>query len=266
MENKTITFFVRAKDDTSSVVRSLCSIRRQGFQNYKVIVVSYREELSEKISNLYPDFKVFTEEGDKGFCMRFNTEIQNVDSDYCVIVNGDSVLTQHAAKAILLHDEDSVLFNLSRTGTAFKFEPIYGESDFKNPGTYFKKMPYLWGIAFKPSLIRKKKITLTGIGYPDQMLFVHQCVSASKKVGMHKGILLYKRWLQLEHEVTFAYFFHNRKTILRVIKNYKSKHRNLERSAFVERFVFPCLENYYTETRPLNKFAKLILVKRYLGI
>lgn len=244
--SKKITFIIRAKGNFNATCRCINSIKRQTVDSYKIMAFVYNETAFDNLQSLYPEVKFKLAKDDKNFKNKFNSLIHKIKTKYCMLVDSDSVLTPNAAETVLQHEEDLVIFNISKINTANKFEPYYSKFDLVDEASFMKQNQSVWAVAFRPDFISKNEIKLKGFRYPKQALFLLLCMSLSKTTAFHRECLVYKHIVTPGTPITVEFFQDNKNEIKRAMKGFTCKGNKEAKIQLIKNFLLADIEESYS--------------------
>lgn len=266
MSQPTITFIVKASTDESTVIRSINSIRRQNQNNCNIIAYTNKKALTKNIKEMYPDIKVIRAKNNVDFCEKFNKNLEKIKTDYCVIINGDEVVSPNASEALTSYDDDAVIFNISKKKGLINFSPVYNQETLEDTASYLKGNQSVWAIAFKPKLLIKNKIELLGFSYEDQSLFVLSCISHAKSVAFHNNVIAYKESFKKPETISFEFFDEHKDIVLDSLEQFIKFDKSAERKQVIQNYILPCLEDYYNDKSFISRQKKKRMLRKYMGI
>lgn len=262
---KSVTYIIKATNNVNQVMRCLASIKRQENKNYKVIALCSLKEAKLRIEEQYPDFEVIKIKKAVSFVQNLNKVLPRLETEYCVIVNFDEILSPDATDLILSSDSDIVLFNISSLSKD-KFEPRYPVSSDWNVSDYMKTGFALWNNAIKSEIIVKNALKLEELTYCAQSIFLLLCYSHAKSFSVFKNVIAYREKLMKKKKITFEEFEANKRPLKAVIRRFSKKKMFDEKECVVADFALSQLGDIYREPSFFKRLQKKRVLRSMIGI
>ena len=262
---KQVTFIVKATNDVNRVMRCLASIDRQNNKNYKVIALCSLKEAKLLIEEQYPHFEVKKIKKAVSFVENLNKVLPTLETEYCVIVNYDEILSPDAVDLILSSDSDVVLFNISSL-TKDKFSPRYSTSSEWSVAEYMKEGYTLWNNAIKSEIIVKHNITLEDLTYCSQSIFLLLSYSFAESFTVFNTVIAYREKLMKKKHIEYKEFEKHLKALKAIVKRFTKKKMFDEKECVVTDFALSQLGEVYKEESFFRRLRKKRLLKTMIGI
>ena len=245
MAKEKISFIIRAKNGYNSACRCINSVKRQSVPKYDLLVCVYKKSELEQLKKEYPDVKFKYVKKDKAFVEKFNEFARASKSKYCVMLDGDSLIAPDAVETILEHNSDTLIFNIAKINEEGRFRGYYANKTLENEVNYIKRIQSVWAVAVKPDMIRDKDISLKGMDYPNQALYLLMCMSLAKEVKFTLKCLIYKWTVIGDKEITAEFFEENKDDISRAIKAFADSGRNKAKAQVIRIFMMNEIEESF---------------------
>lgn len=256
MATEKVAFIVRAKNGYNAACRCINSVRRQTVSDYDIVVCVYKKADLNQLKEAYPDIRFEHVKNDKGYVEAFNSVVSQSDAKYCVMLDADGLAAPNAVETILAHDEDTLIFNIAKINEEGRFRTYYANKTLENEVNYIKRIQSVWAVAAKTDFLREKGISLKGMDYPNQALYLLMCMSLAKEVAFTLTCLVYKWTVIGDTEITAEFFEKNRNDISRAIKAFAESGRNKAKAQVIRIFMMNEIEESFD--LPLMKRMKKI--------
>lgn len=256
MAKEKIDFIIRAKSGYNAACRCINSVLRQKTPDYNIFAYVYNKADLEKLEEEYPDIKLELVKNDKGYAKKFNLRVKESDAKYCIMLDGDGLVTPDIVENILKYEEDTVIFNIAKLNDNGRFKLFYANKSLENEANYIKKIQSVWAVAVNPAMLREKNIKLKGLDYSNQALYLLMCMSLAKKVAFTARCLVYKMTVIGDKEITAEFFQKNRNDITRAIKAFASSGRNKAKAQVIRIFMINEIEESF-ELPLMQKIKKI---------
>lgn len=264
MENS-VTFIVKATNDKNRVMRCLASINRQQNKNYKVLALCSLKAAKEEIEKLYPQFETVKIKKAVSFVDNLNKYLPKIDTEYFVIVNFDEILSPDTVDLILNSKSDATVFNISALkGT--KFLARYSTKAEWTLAEYMREGLTLWNNAFRSKVVIENSVSLGGLEYCAQSVFLLKCYSYSETIKTDNTVLAYREKLMKKKRITYEEFLENVKDLKGILKRISKKEMFDEKEQIIGDFVVAQLGDMYKEKSFFKRAKKKRLLKRMIGI
>lgn len=245
MTEEKITFIVRVKESFNSACRCINSIKRQNVALYDVFVISYDQDITDALLKKYPEFNTVTVSSNKTFRKKVNKLLSDIKTEYCMLVDSDSILVPNLVDEVLKKDDDVVVFNISKAGKREKFEPFYTKSAFVDEANFLQEHPSVWAVAMRTNFIIKNSIKFKGMAYKRQVLFLATCISLAESVSFIDSVLLYKWVISAKKNIEAEFFQENIDDIKRAMDGFARKKNKSARTELIKMFILPEIEESY---------------------
>lgn len=245
MTKEKLTFFVRINNNFNVACRCINSIRRQTVTDYEIKAFVYNNKVRENLISQYEDISFEAVENDKAFLDAFNCALKTSDAKYCMLVDGDSIVSVDAVEEILKHNEDFLVFNISKINIENKFKPFYANNTLNDEAAFIGSTQSVWVFAAKPEFLVRKDISLKGLGSPLQALFMLLCLALSEATCFIKKSLVYKWSINSRAVIDGDFYRRNCADIRRALRAFSKKGNNKARAEAVRVFALAEIEEIY---------------------
>ena len=245
MNNKKLTFFVKITGNINAACRCLNSIGRQTVKDYEIRAYVYDSEIKASLKEKYPDVRFFVVENDKKFEELFNSGLKEIADGYCMLVEGNSVVAVDAAEEILKHEEDFIVFNISKMNAVNKFGKYYSNATLTDEASYIGAVQSVWAFAAKPSFLIEKDIRFRGFKYPLQALFMLLCLALADATFFIRKSFVYRLAVPAAKPIDGDFYRRNCADIRRALRAFTLKGKNKARAEAVRVFALAEIEEIY---------------------
>lgn len=256
MATEKVTFIIRAKNGYNAACRCINSVRRQTVSAYNIIVCVYKKADLKQLKEAYPDIRFEHVKNDNGYVEKFNFCVKESDAKYCVMLDDDGLIAPDAVETILNYDEETVIFNIAKINEEGRFRTYYANKTLENEVNYIKRIQSVWAVAAKTDFLKEKGISLKGLDYPNQALYLLMCMSLANKIAFTVKCLVYKWTVIGDKEITAEFFEENKNDISRAIKAFAESGRNKAKAQVIRIFMINEIEESFE--LPLIKRVKKI--------
>lgn len=261
---KGITFIVRAQDDVNSLSRCLYSIKRQTCRKFRIIVIGKKRFL-KKISKISPKIALHPIAKYSEFPKAFNSELNNIQTTHLCILNNDEVLAPNMLEEILKIDFDICSANISAL-VGSNFVPRYPVTEELDLVKIMQRGLGLWNNVFKTEFIIKHNLSLEGLTYQAQSMFLLEAFSFTEKVKINSNVLFYRDSLAQKKNWPYDDFVKNEKKLLTIIKRFSKRNQKEIKLQIIRDFVLVHLEVYYNETAFFSHLKQKHRFKKFLEL
>ncbi len=262
---KAVTFIVRAVDEKAPVIGCLNSIYRQLNKAFEVVAITNIEGFEEELKNKYEGIKVVKIKGKKDFVKISNKLIKEMETQYFVYANKDSVYTVNAVDEILKEEADCVIYNISRI-VKKKFVPLCPREEEFTFEQYINLGTSVWNNAFSTRFVVDNGIFIKKMDYLEQLMFLLNLYSLSKKIRMVQQTLVCREKLVKPKKISYVQFYENRKNLKKILKSFNLKGMHSVSKKLVADFVFENIDVYYEEKNFFRKMLIRYRIRKYICI
>lgn len=261
-----ITFIVKGLDNKSSLGRCLKSIYRQSNKSFRVVVITSLEkkDVAFLSGNEKTEF-VFIKDKAK-FLETSNNLIKQLDSQYFMYINSDSVLPADAVEKILSRNEDTIICNISKPDKNHKFKAVYPKEKNFTLSNYIKCGVSVWNNAICTQHVKNEGLFLYDWSYFSQLMYLLRLYSTVGTIGIVFDVLVYRATLIKKKKITYVQFSENRRLLTKILKGFTAKNMIAEKKQLLNDFVFSNIDEYYDEKRFIFKLIKKHRFRKYICI
>ncbi len=255
---KAVTFIVRAVGEKAPVIGCLNSIYRQYNKAYEVVAITDIDGFAEELKNKYKGIQVITVNNKKSFLNKANKVIRDLETEFFVYANADSVYTPDTVDEVLKEEADCVVFNISRIHNK-KFLPLCSREKEFTFEQYINLGACIWNNAVRTRFAVDNNIYIKKMDFFEQLFYLLELYSLAGKIRMVQQVLVYREKMLKPKEISFEQFYRNRKALKKVIKRFNRKGMYAVSKKIVFDFVFANMDGYYQEK---NFFRKMLIRHR----
>lgn len=260
-----VTFIVKATNNKNQVMRCLASISRQYNKNYKVLALCSLKAAKEEIERIYPQFETVKIKKAVSFVDNLNKYLPKIDTEYFAIVNFDEILSPDAVDLILNSESDVTVFNISALkGT--KFSARYSTKSDWTLAEYMRDGLTLWNNAIRSRIVIDNSITLNGLEYCAQSMFLLKCYSYAESIKTFNTVVAYREKLMKKKKICYEEFLESAKDLKKILKRLNKKKMFDEKEQIIGDFVVSQLGDMYKEKSFKDRMKKKRMLKRMIGI
>ena len=261
-----ITFIVKGLDNKSSLGRCLKSIYRQSNKSFRVVVITSLEkkDVAFLSGNEKTEF-VFIKDKAK-FLETSNNLIKQLDSQYFMYINSDSVLPADAVEKILSRNEDTIICNISKPDKNHKFKAVYPKGKNFTLSNYIKCGVSVWNNAICTQHVKNEGLFLYDWSYFSQLMYLLRLYSTVGTIGIVFDVLVYRATLIKKKKITYVQFSENRRLLTKILKGFTAKNMIAVKKQLLNDFVFSNIDEYYDEKRFIFKLIKKHRFRKYICI
>ncbi|MEE1321985.1 MAG: glycosyltransferase [Acutalibacteraceae bacterium] len=259
-----ITFILKATDDKSSLGRCLKSLYRQSNKNFSVIVITNlkKTEIASLINSTEAEFIYIDKK--KDFFGVANNRIKELKSRYFMYINSDSVIPPNAVEVILNHDEDTVVFNLSKQDKNGKFTTVYPENNKFSLSEYIRCGASIWNNAICTEYVINEGLFLSDWAYFSQLIYLLRIYSGVRTICIIPDVLVYRAVLITKKKISYEQFSSNRQLLGKILKGFTVKNMNDVKKQIIADFVLSNIDEYYNEKRLVFRLVKKHRFRKFI--
>lgn len=263
---KSVTFIVKVFGKKAPAIGCINSIRRQYNKDCEIVVITDSKKFKEKIETEYDGIRAIRVKNPEKFPEISNNLIKELDTEYFVYANKDSVYPPNAADEILSEKSDCMIYNISRTNKNGKFVPLCPA---EKPFTFEKYMELgvsVWNNAFRTQFVVDNGLFIDDIDYFGQLMFLLKVYSLADKIRITEKVLVLRENLVKPKAISFEQFYENRKVLKKVLKRFNKKGMYSVSKKIVSDFVFDNMDVYYYEKSFFRKILIKNRIRKYICI
>lgn len=265
MVKKAVTFIIRVFGNKAQAIGCINSIYRQSNKAFEVVVITDNKEFKNKLEEMYEDIKVIKTKKSEKFSA-CNKLIKELETEYFVFTNKDSVYTPNTVDEILKEESDCVIYNISRINKNGKFTPLCPVDKELDLKIYINTGVSVWNNAFRTRFIVDNGILINDIDYLEQLIYLLKIYSQADKIRVVQQVLLYREKLIKPKEISFEQFYNNRKVLSKVLKQFNKKGLYDVSKKIIADFVFDNVDAYYKERNFFRKMLIRYRIRKYICI